>query len=161
MIYLFLLSAHCAAQGYGNLARMLGTYISHLCIINIINLIIIVIIIDRSASLSTSRCPGIDHRVRLVHVLSTYTEMDVATCYMLESHSTDLTTATTTTNTSTTTTTTTSSTINNYYNYYCCRHDVSSRRVEGDSGAGCAGGTGNAQLFARCPERHLGVVERR
>jgi hypothetical protein len=119
------------------------------------------IIIDRSASLSTSRCPGIDHRVRLVHVLSTYTEMDVATCYMLESHSTDLTTATTTTNTSTTTTTTTSSTINNYYNYYCCRHDVSSRRVEGDSGAGCAGGTGNAQLFARCPERHLGVVERR
>jgi hypothetical protein len=63
MIYLYLLSAHCAAQGYGNLARMLGTYISHLCI-NIINLIIIVIIIDRSASLSTSRCPGIDHRVR-------------------------------------------------------------------------------------------------
>lgn len=42
-----------------------------------------------------------------------------------------------------------------------CRHDVGSRRVEGDSGAGCAGGTGNAQLFARCPERHLGVVERR
>ena len=42
MIYLYLLSAHCAAQGYGNLARMLGTYISHLCIINIINLITII-----------------------------------------------------------------------------------------------------------------------
>ena len=81
---------------------------------------------------------------------------------MLGSHSNYLTTATSTTTTTTTSTitTTTTSTINNYYNY-CCRHDVGNRRVEGDSGAGCAGGTGNAQLFARCPERHLGVVERR
>lgn len=106
MIDLYLLSTHCAAQGYGNLARMLGTYISHLCII--INIVIITIIIDRFASLSTSRCPGIDHRVRWVHVLSTYTySSSDGCCYMLQSHSTDLTTATTTTITTSTTTTTT------------------------------------------------------